>query len=98
MYDQMKEFAIKSMLVFQTVLLFGLGRRLGIFDYLNEKAKSSPSPNDVSSVIFTLDELAQELKLDSTYLDGWLHLTLECGIFERNGSWVSINGLARLNI
>jgi hypothetical protein len=54
MYDQIKKFTVKSMLGFQTVLLFGVGRRLGIFDYLNEKRKSSVQPDDVSSVIFTL--------------------------------------------
>ena len=86
LYDQIKKFAIKSMLGFQTVLLFGLGRRVGIFDYLNGKAKSSSTPDDVSSVTFTLDELAQELNLDSNYLDGWLHMALECGIFERDKS------------
>ena len=86
LYDQIKKFAIKSMLGFQTVLLFGLGRRVGIFDYLNQKAKSSPDPDEVSSVTFTHDELVQELNLDSNYLDGWLHMALECGIFERGKS------------
>jgi 2-polyprenyl-3-methyl-5-hydroxy-6-metoxy-1,4-benzoquinol methylase len=86
LYDQIKKFAIKSMLGFQTVLLFGLGRRLGIFDYLNEKGKSAPNPDEISTVTFTLDELVQELKLDSNYLDGWLHMALECGIFERDQS------------
>jgi 2-polyprenyl-3-methyl-5-hydroxy-6-metoxy-1,4-benzoquinol methylase len=85
-YDQIKKFAIKSMLGFQTVLLFGLGRRVGIFDYLNQKAKSSPNPDEVSSITFTHDELVQELNLDSNYLDGWLHMALECGIFERDES------------
>ena len=76
-----------SMLGFQTILLFGLGRRLGIFDYLNEKVKSSPNPEDVSSVTFTPSELIQELKLETNYLDGWLHMALECGIFERDTSY-----------
>lgn len=84
LYDQIKKFAIKSMLGFQTVLLFGLGRRVGIFDYLNQKAKSSSDPDEVSSITFTPDELVQELNLDPNYLDGWLHMALECGIFERD--------------
>ncbi|MFX1249834.1 MAG: class I SAM-dependent methyltransferase [Promethearchaeota archaeon] len=86
MYDQIKKFAIKSMLGFQTVLLFGLGRRLGIFDYLYEKATSSSDSGDVSSVTFTPDELSQGLNLDPQYLDGWLHMALECGIFDRDDS------------
>lgn len=84
--DQMKKFAVKSMLGFQTVLVFGLGRRLGIFDYLNEKAKRSSKPDEVSSVTFTLNELSQELNLYSTYLDSWIHMAIECGIFERDNS------------
>ncbi|MHA2294976.1 MAG: class I SAM-dependent methyltransferase [Candidatus Hodarchaeales archaeon] len=84
--DQLKKFAIKSMLGFQTVIVFGLGRRLGIFDYLLEKAKRSPEPDDVSSVIFTPSELSRELNLDSNYLDGLLHMATECGIFEIDDS------------
>ncbi|MFQ5976903.1 MAG: class I SAM-dependent methyltransferase [Candidatus Heimdallarchaeota archaeon] len=84
--DQMKKFAVKSMLGFQTVLVYGLGRRLAIFDYLNEKGKRSSKPDEVSSVTFTLNELSQELNLDSTYLDSWIHMGIECGIFERDDS------------
>jgi len=32
--DQMKKFALESITGFQTVLLFGVGKRLGIFNYL----------------------------------------------------------------
>ena len=37
--DQMKKFLIKGFYGFNTILAIGLGRRLGIFDYLDEKAK-----------------------------------------------------------
>ena len=32
--EQMKKLAIANMIGFQTVLVFGIGMRLGIFDYL----------------------------------------------------------------
>lgn len=59
-----------------------MGRQLGIFDYLYEKAKSSSSGGRISSVTFTPDEISKKLNLNSRYLDAWLHLALECGIFE----------------
>ena len=37
--EQTKKFAIKSMYGFQTILAYGLGRTLGIFDYLYEKGR-----------------------------------------------------------
>lgn len=77
--DQMKKFAIKNVVGFQTVLLYGLGTRLGIFAYLDEKCKQS---NKIPPVIFTLEELVQEVGLSNRYLDAWLHMALECGIFE----------------
>ena len=80
--EQVKKFAIKSMAGFQTVMIYGLGTRLGIFDYLLEKAKSVVSDGKSSSISFTLKELSENLQLDTNYLDGWIHMALECGIFE----------------
>ena len=48
--EQIKKFAIKSMYGFQTVLVFGIGRKLGIFDYLHEKGKSSKSEEIISTI------------------------------------------------
>ena len=80
--DQMKKFLIKGMYGYQTVLCYGLGGRLGIFDYLNEKAKSGKSEGKLSSISFTLGELSENLNLDLKYLDAWFHMSLECGMFE----------------
>lgn len=59
-----------------------MGRRLGIFDYLFEKAKASFISSKSIEVFFTPIELSENLDLDFNYLDGWLHLALECGILE----------------
>lgn len=84
--NQIKKFAINGLYGFNTVILIGMGRRLGIFNYLFEKAKSSPSSGKYNEVIFTPIELSENLNLDFTYLDGWLHLALECGILEISNS------------
>ncbi|MFX0057027.1 MAG: class I SAM-dependent methyltransferase [Candidatus Hodarchaeota archaeon] len=81
MKEQMKKFLIKGFYGFNTILMYGIGRRLGIFDYLLEKKKSSSS-EDKSSVSFTLEELSENLNLDIEHLDAWGHLSLECGLFE----------------
>ncbi|NVM34608.1 MAG: class I SAM-dependent methyltransferase [Candidatus Lokiarchaeota archaeon] len=80
--DQMKKFLIKGFYGFNTILSSGLGRRLGIFDYLDKKAKKLSESGPVSSISFTPEEITKELKLDPDYLDAWIHLSLECGIFE----------------
>ncbi|MFW9818967.1 MAG: class I SAM-dependent methyltransferase [Candidatus Thorarchaeota archaeon] len=80
--DQIKKFAINGLYGFNTIILIGMGRRLGIFDYLYKKVKSSPNSGNYNEVIFTPIELSEKLNLDFTYLDGWLHLAIECGIFE----------------
>ncbi|UCC20437.1 MAG: class I SAM-dependent methyltransferase [Promethearchaeota archaeon] len=59
-----------------------MGRRLGIFDYLYQKAKSKFSSGKNVEVNFTPNELSENLNLDFKYLDGWIHLALECGILE----------------
>jgi SAM-dependent methyltransferase len=80
--DQLKKFTVKSLLGFQTILLFGIGQRLGIFEYLHNKATTSSEGNEISSINFTPDDLALKLGLDPIYLDGWLHMAIECGMFE----------------
>lgn len=84
--DQLKKFAIKGLLGFQTILLYGMGQRLGIFDYLLKKASDTPNSDDISSINFTLNELSQELGLEPKSLDGWAHMAIECGIFEVDDS------------
>lgn len=80
--DQMKKFLIKGLYGFNTIILVGMGRRLGIFDYLFEKAQTIPDPGKISSITFIPDELSENLNLDSKWLDGYIHLALECGLFE----------------
>lgn len=80
--EQLKKFAIKGMIGFQTVMIYGIGRQLGIFNYLYEKSKSKPTEGKITSISFTLEELAEKLNLDLKYLDAWLHMALECGLFE----------------
>jgi ubiquinone/menaquinone biosynthesis C-methylase UbiE len=82
MKDQMKKFLLKSLYGFNTVLMFGLGRRLGIFDYLYDKARLSGTGDNVSMVTFTPDEISKKLSLDPHYVDAWIHLALECDILE----------------
>ena len=80
--DQVKKFAINSLYGFNTIILIGMGRKLGIFDYLYEETESMSKTNSNNVAKFTLDELAETLNLDAIYLDAWLHLALECGLFE----------------
>ncbi len=84
--NQIKKFAINGLYGFNTILLIGMGRRLGIFNYLYEKAKSSPSSGKHYEVILTPIELSENLNLDFKYLDGWIHLALECGLLEIGNS------------
>lgn len=83
---QMKKFAIKSMYGFQTIIVYGMGKRLGIFNYLYDKAKSKNREGKISSISFNLEELSDNLNLHLKYLDAWLHMALECGIFEIDDS------------
>ncbi len=80
--EQIKRLVIKNMYGFQTVILYGLGRRLEIFDYLYNKSKYLSDKDEVSIISFTPKELSEKLYLDENYLDAWLHMALECGIFE----------------
>ncbi len=78
--DALQKYVIQSMFGFQVVLWFGLGRKIGIFDYLLTKAKNT-SENRVSAITFTPDELSRELSLNTNYLEGWLQIALVTGIF-----------------
>jgi len=80
--EQLKKFAIKSMYGFQTVCAYSLGIKAGFFRYLEEKAKNSSESGKINSVSFTFDELIKELKVQPSYLESWLQLATECGIFE----------------
>lgn len=80
--DQLKKFILKGALGFQTVLVYYLGTKLGIFDHLYEKGKALSVSGEVNSITFTLDELAQKLQLNHRYLDAWLHMASICGVFE----------------
>ena len=57
--DQIKRFAIKDLVGFQTIYLIGIGQYLKIFDYLFEKSQES-DVDPITSVTFTLDELKRE--------------------------------------
>jgi SAM-dependent methyltransferase len=80
-YDQLKKIAVKSLLGFQTVLIYGLGRRLGIFDYLQSKGSE-----DTLVITFTIEEIVQALELNPVHLEAWLHMALTCGLFEQDES------------
>ncbi|HME55281.1 MAG TPA: class I SAM-dependent methyltransferase [Candidatus Lokiarchaeia archaeon] len=84
--DQVKKFVIKGLLGFQSVVVFNIGQKLGIFDYLSTTAKESSGGEAISLVSFTLDELTENLHLDANYLDGWIHMGLVCGLFELDES------------
>lgn len=86
MKEQMKKFLIKSLYGFLTVLMFGLGRRVGILDYLQEKAKTTSNTDNVSPVSFTIEELAEKLNLEWNYVDAWAHTALDCGLLEIDNS------------
>jgi len=86
MKDQMKKFLIKSLYGFLTVLMFGLGRRTGILDYLQEKAKKQSNTEKISSITFTIEEISENLNLERNYVDAWAHTALECGILEIDDS------------
>jgi SAM-dependent methyltransferase len=79
--DQMRKFVIKGLLGFQSMIVFAIGRRLGIFEYLSRKSKPYGAKNS-TIVSFSFEEIADNLHLDATYLDAWIHMGLVCGLFE----------------
>ena len=84
--EQIRKFSIKSLRGFNTVLVFGIGRRLGIFDFLEKKGEELKRVEKISSISFKFDELADQMKFNYNYLEAWLHMAIECGIFERENS------------
>ncbi len=80
--DQMKKFLIKGLLGFHGVVTFAMGRKLGIFDYLAQKAKNSAGSEKITAVSFSIDEIVTALHLDAKYLDAWIHMGIACGFFE----------------
>ena len=75
----------QSIFGFNTMLILGAGCKIGIFDYLYEKGKSS-TQDKITSITFTPEEIILNLKLSPFYLDGWLHMAVACGIFELEDS------------
>ncbi|KKM73220.1 hypothetical protein LCGC14_1412700 [marine sediment metagenome] len=80
--EQIKKFMVKGFYGFNTIITFGLGRRLGIFDYLYEKSMPLSESKTISSITFTPEELSENLNLSLVHIDAWVHMALECGIFE----------------
>lgn len=80
--DQLKKFVIKGLLGFHCVVTFSMGRKLGIFDYLAQKAKESAGTEKITTVSFSVDEIVTALHLNATYLDAWIHMGIACGLFE----------------
>ena len=85
--EQIRKFSIKSLRGFNTVLVFGIGRRLGIFDFLEKKGEDLKKIEKISSITFKFDELVDHLKFNYKYLEAWLHMAIECGIFEMENSF-----------
>ena len=77
-----KIFGIDSITGYLRVIIIGIGRRLGIFEYLHQKLASSNEKNKFESVVFTISELERNLQLNERYLDAWLNAALELGIFD----------------
>ena len=81
--EQIDKFGLGAYYInFNQVIAFGLGYHLGIFNYLEEKGKSSSNKDKITSVTFTFDELLDNLKLNRNYLKAWLKLSSALGIFE----------------
>lgn len=80
--DQIKKFTIKSLLGYHTVNIVGFGQRLGIFDYLYDKMNSGPGKILNPKVSFSMDELCKELELQPHFLEAWLQMAIETGIFQ----------------
>ncbi|MFX1451620.1 MAG: class I SAM-dependent methyltransferase [Promethearchaeota archaeon] len=81
---QLEKFLVNSLIGFQIINVFGIGRRLGIFDYLYEKGSAFSNGKKITSVSFNFNELSSNLNLSPHYLNGWIHMSLACGIFEVN--------------
>jgi 2-polyprenyl-3-methyl-5-hydroxy-6-metoxy-1,4-benzoquinol methylase len=84
--NQLKKFTIRSFRGFNVVLIFGLGRRLGIFDYLANQIEKIRKVDGSMIVSFNFDDIIHDLNLDSSYFEGWLHMAMESEIIELDES------------
>ncbi len=80
--DQFNIFVRDNIVGYLTVILVGIGRRLGIFQYLYKKAISENIDKKIESVSFSVSELITKLDLNERYLDGWLTAAIEVGLIE----------------
>jgi len=80
--DQLDKIAMKGFSGSQVIMIVGIGQELGIFDYLLKKSKNRPLSTTPSFVSFSLNELQDQLSLNPVYLEAWLQMAVECGIFE----------------
>jgi 2-polyprenyl-3-methyl-5-hydroxy-6-metoxy-1,4-benzoquinol methylase len=80
--DQFNIFVRDNIIGYLTVILVGIGRRLGIFQYLYKKAISENIDKNIESVSFSVSELITKLDLNERYLDGWLTAAIEVGLFK----------------
>ena len=55
--EQLRKFSLKSIIGYHTILIYGMGTLLGIFDYLYNKVQELPNSGKVTSVSFSSNEL-----------------------------------------
>ncbi len=80
--SQLDKIGRRGFLGSQIIMIEGIGQELGIFEYLFQKSKKQPIPGDKPSVSFSFEELREQLSLQPTYLDAWLQMAVDCGLFE----------------
>ena len=80
--DQLRKFGLTTILGYYTITIFGIGFLLGIFDYLYDKAQNLPDSGKNKPITFSFNELLEKLNLAPKYLDSWIQMALELGIFE----------------
>jgi len=83
---QVEKLGVKSIIGFETINVLGIGIKLGIFEYLYRKGRTTSKNMDSTYVSFTLKELSENLSLSPIYLDAWIHMSLACDIFEVENS------------
>ncbi|MCP4761157.1 MAG: class I SAM-dependent methyltransferase [archaeon] len=79
--DKINEFS-RDLWGFEKVLVIGMIQRLGIFEYLEKKAKNKDEIKKNESISFTLEELSENLGLIPNYLEDLIHMAVEAQIFE----------------
>ena len=82
MVDQFNIFVRDNIVGYLRVILVGIGRRLGIFQYLYKKAISENKDKKIEYVSFSVSELITRLNLNERYLNGWLTAAIEVDLFE----------------